>query len=352
MKHHIVRAVRAGIYQLLGAALLTPVAVVLGLPILTEWTPGRVLVLWAACLPASVLLALTPLVRRLEVAALSELLDVEVPKRADRVYLVVLTSLHLYVGGTLSGGILALTPGLVSLPELARAGLGEPAEVLLIAATLLTVMVAAGLGQRWAARRLLRTEPSRVIDELGRRQRLALELHDSVGHALSVVLVQAMAAQAALQRTEPALAVQSLEHLTATARNAQQDLDVLLSVLDDGGTTETPTLEALHALTRGLDVRMNVIEHLGKVPAAASRTAFALAREALTNALRHGRGPVTLDVAVGADLVLTVDNAVAGSPGGRGRGLTGMRMRARLAGGTCTWEEADGTWRVQARLPL
>ncbi|WP_049557508.1 sensor histidine kinase [Nonomuraea sp. SBT364] len=352
MKHQIVRAVRAGTYQLLGAALLTPVAVVLGLPILAEWTPGRVLVLWAACLPASVLLALTPLMRRLEAAALSELLDVEVPKRADRVYLVVLTSLHLYVGGTLSAGILALTPGLVSLPELARAGLGEPAEVLLIAATVLTVMVAAGLGQRWAARRLLRTEPSRVIDELGRRQSLALELHDSVGHALSVVLVQAMAAQAALQRTRPALAAQSLEHLTATARHAQQDLDVLLSVLDDGGTTETPTLEAVYTLTRGLDVHMNVIEHLDKVPAAASRTAFALAREALTNALRHGRGPVTLDVAVGADLVLTVDNAFAGSPGGQGRGLTGMRMRARLAGGTCTWEEAGGTWRVQARLPL
>ncbi|MET8869002.1 histidine kinase [Nonomuraea sp. NPDC004580] len=343
---------RAGIYQLLGAALLTPVAVVLGLPILTEWTPERVLALWAACLPASVLLALTPLMRRLEAAALSELLDVEVPKQADRLYLVVLTSLHLYGGGTLSAGLLALTPGLVSLPELARAGLGEPAEVLLIAAIVLTAMVAAGLGQRWAARRLLRTEPSRVIDELGRRQSLALELHDSVGHALSVVLVQAMAAQAALQRTKPALAVQSLEHLTATARHAQQDLDVLLSVLDDDVTAETPTLEALHTLTRGLDVHMNIVEHLDKVPAAASHTAFALAREALTNALRHGRGPVTLNVAVGADLVLTVDNAVAGSPGGQGRGLTGMRMRARLAGGTCTWEEAGGTWRVQARLPL
>nr|SBP00052.1 two-component system sensor kinase [Nonomuraea gerenzanensis] len=343
---------RAGIYQLLGAALLTPVAVLLGLPILTEWTPERVLVLWAACLPASVLLALTPLMRRLEAAALSELLDVEVPKQADRLYLVVLTSLHLYVGGTLGAGMLALTPGLVALPEQARAGLGEPAEVLLIAVTVLSVMVAAGLGQRWAARRLLRTEPSRVIDELGRRQSLALELHDSVGHALSVVLVQAMAAQAALQRTRPALAVQSLEHLTATARHAQQDLDVLLSVLDDGGTTETPTLEALHTLTRGLDVHMNAVEHLDKIPAATSRTAFALVREALTNALRHGRGPVTLDVAVGTGLVLTVDNAVAGSPGGQGRGLTGMRMRARLAGGTCTWEEADGTWRVQARLPL
>lgn len=342
---------RAGIYPLLGAALLTPVAVALGLTILVELTPGRVLVLWAACLPASVLLAMTPVMRRLEMAALSELLDVDVPKRADRVYLVTLTSLHLYGGATLSGGLLALSPGLVPLGGLPPEGPGEPVEVLLLAAAVLAAMVSAGFGQRWAARRLLRSEPSRVIDELGRRQTLALELHDSVGHALSVVLVQAMAAQAALQRTEPTLAAQSLDHLTATARHAQQDLDVLLSVLDEGITTESHTLEALDTLTRGLDVHATV-DHLDKIPAPTSRAAFAIAREALTNALRHGRGPITLDVAVGTDLVLIVDNATAGGSGRQGRGLTGMRMRAGLAGGTCTWEETGGTWRVQARLPL
>ncbi|GIM99755.1 sensor histidine kinase [Planomonospora venezuelensis] len=351
MRRHVARAVRAGIYQLLGAALLTPVAVALGLPILAEVTPGRVLVLWAACLPASVLLAMTPVMRRLEMAALSELLDVDVPKRADRIYLVALASLHLYGGATLSAGLLALSPGLIPLGGPPREGPGESAEVLLLAATVLAAMVSAGFGQRWAARRLLHSEPSRVIDELGRRQTLALELHDSVGHALSVVLVQAMAAQAALQRTEPTLAAQSLGHLTATARHAQQDLDVLLSVLDDGITAEAPTLEALDALTRGLDVHASVTD-LGKVPVATSRAAFAIAREALTNALRHGHGPVTLDVAVGADLVLTVANTTIGTSDEEGRGLTGMRMRARLAGGTCTWEEADGTWRVQARLPL
>ncbi|MBG0831700.1 hypothetical protein HS041_28640 [Planomonospora sp. ID67723] len=351
MKRRIAQAVRAGIYQVLGAALLTPLAVALGLPIVNELTPGRVLVLWAVCLPAAVLLAMTPLMRRLEVVALSELLDVDVPERADRLYLTALTGLHLYGGATLSAGVLALSPGLVPFGGLWRPAPGELAEVLLLAAAVLAAMVAAGFGQRWAARRLLRTEPSRLIGELGRRQSLALELHDSVGHALSVVLVQAMAAQAALQRTAPALAAQSLEHLTTTARHAQQDLDVLLSVLDDGTTAEAPTLEALGALTRGLDVHASV-GPLDKVPAATSRAAFAIAREALTNALRHGHGPVTLDVAVEADLILTVANATAGACGGQGRGLTGMRMRARLAGGTFTWEEAGGTWRVQARLPL
>jgi signal transduction histidine kinase len=351
VKRHTGRAVRAGVYQLLGAALLTPAAVALGLPILTEVTPGRVLVLWAACLPAAVLLAATPLMQRLEVAALSELLDVDVSPRADRVYLVALTTLHLYGGATLGAGVLALSPAFVRLGELWREAPGELTEVLLLAATTLAAMVAAGFGQRWAARRLLRTEPSRLIDELGRRQVLALELHDSVGHALSVVLVQAMAAQAALQRPELTLAVQSLDHLTATARQAQQDLDVLLSILDNGTTADGPTLEAFDTLTRGLDVHATV-HHLDKIPAATSRAAFAIAREALTNALRHGRGPVTLDLTAGADVVLTVENATAGVSGAAGRGLTGMRLRARLAGGTCAWQETGGMWRVQARLPL
>jgi signal transduction histidine kinase len=263
VKRHLVRAVRAGIYQLLGAALLSPVAVAFGLPILSELTPGRVLVLWAACLPAAVLLAMTPLMRRLEAAALAELLDVDVPKRADRIYLVALASLHLYGGATLSAGLLALSPGLLRL-----GGPGEPVEVLLLTAVILAAMVVAGSGQRWAARRLLRTEPSRVIDELDRRQTLALELHDSVGHALSVVVVQAMAAQAALQRPEPTLAVQSLDHLTATARHAQQDLDVLLGVLDNDTAAETPALEALGTLTRGLDVQASVdrLDQISAVP--------------------------------------------------------------------------------------
>lgn len=105
VKGRIARALGAGIYQLLGAALLTPVAVALGLAILAELTVGRVLVLWAACLPASVLIATVPLVQRIEAAALEELLGVEVPERADRLYLVALTSLHLYGGATLGAGV-------------------------------------------------------------------------------------------------------------------------------------------------------------------------------------------------------------------------------------------------------
>jgi hypothetical protein len=190
VKRHAARAVRAGVYPLLGAALLTPVAVLLGVPILTELTPERVLVLWVACLPASVLLAAMPLIRRLEVAALAELLDVDVPPQADRLYLAALTSLHLFGGATLSAGVLALSPELVRLGGLRHGTSDDSAEVLLAIAALLAAMVVMGIGQGWVARRLLRGEPSHVLDELGRRQALTLELHDSVGHVVHDVRVE------------------------------------------------------------------------------------------------------------------------------------------------------------------
>ncbi|MFI9835547.1 sensor histidine kinase [Nonomuraea sp. NPDC051941] len=357
---------KAVLYQLLGAALLTPVAAVLAVTLVTEVSLARVLLLWAACLPASALVACLPLVPRLEVIALSELLGVAVPDRADPVYLRVLTALHLFVGATLSAGVLALAPAFTR-PQAAQ---GDLAQVSVMAVAVLAVMVLAGAGQQRVARRLLRSDPSLVIEELGRRQSLALELHDSVGHALSVVLVQAMAAQAALGRPETVpVAGRSLDHLVGTARGAQQELDVLLRVLDEGSTAQAPTLAALSALVHGLDVECRA-DPVDRVPEAASRAAYAIAREAVTNALRHGRGRVRVDLAVrhrsapevtavrggagggGKEVVLVVENEVAGSATpGEGRGLVGMRMRARLAGGVFEREEVDGTWRVTATLP-
>ncbi|MFC5822789.1 sensor histidine kinase [Nonomuraea insulae] len=351
---------KAVLYQLLGAALLTPVAAVPAVVLLTELSLPRILLLWAVCLPASALVACVPLVSRLEAIALAELLGVAVPERADGLYLRVLTALHLFVGATLSAGVLALVPGVAGVFGLGRwrAGPGAIVEVFALVAIALAVMVGAGYAQRWAARGLLRSDPSLVIEELGRRQRLALELHDSVGHALSVVLVQAMAAQAALERpaTVP-VAERSLGHLVSTARDAQQELDVLLRVLDENaaenaaGMPHAPTLAALGTLLHGLDVECRS-DPVDRVPEATSRAAYAIAREAVTNALKHGHGPVRLDLTVGDDLVLTVENAATGrAAAGEGRGLVGMRMRARLAGGTFEREETDGTWRIRAALP-
>jgi DNA-binding CsgD family transcriptional regulator len=124
-----------------------------------------------------------------------------------------------------------------------------------------------------------------------------------VGHALSVVLVQAMAAQAALGRPETVpVAERSLDRLVSTARDAQQELDVLLRVLDGGSTAQAPTLAALGALVHGLDVECRA-DPVDRLPEGMSRAAYAIAREAVTNALkqpraraRHDLTPRELDV--------------------------------------------------------
>ncbi|AWS44773.1 sensor histidine kinase [Streptosporangium sp. 'caverna'] len=358
MRDRTVRVLKSGLYQLLGAALLTPVAAGLALLFLTDPSLTRILLLWAACLPASVLVTSVPLVQRIEVIALSELLQVDVPERVDRLYLWILTTLHLFLGATLSAVALVLLPGVVQVVDIGQ-WQEDPAPVVQFLAVLVgavAVMVAAGVAQRWAVRRMLRSDPSHTIEDLDRRQTLALELHDSVGHALSVVLVQGMAAQAVLQgRDDGDEVARSLDHLVTTARDAQQDLDVLLGVLDDADAVGAPTLLSLGKLTRGLEVECHV-DPVDKVPEHTSRVAYAIAREAVTNALRHGRGRVRMHVAVGSDLVLSVENEAAGtpsvSPSREGRGLVGMRMRARLVGGTCEWREVDSTWGVRATLPL
>ncbi|MCP2170360.1 sensor histidine kinase [Goodfellowiella coeruleoviolacea] len=341
------------VYQLLGAALLTPAVAVLAVWLLAERSLGRLVVLAAVCLPAAAVVAALPIVRQIEATALAGLLGIDVPSRPNRLYLWLLTTSHLFAGAVPGGAVLAVLPAFLHIGQ----SWGEPSAlvfpgVVVVAAGLVTT--AAGSAQRWLAERLLRADPSRLIEELGHRQALALELHDSVGHALSVVLVQAMAARSAL-RGDPGAAERSLAQLITTAHDTQEELDVLLGVLDSGDDAHTPTLAALESLVSGMDVTWHC-DPVDAVPARISRVGYAIAREALTNALRHGAGRPGLRVEVGDDLVITVCNAVAGDPVGEsrrtGRGLTGMRLRAKLVGGACEIEKGGRQWRIRARLPL
>ncbi|NRQ38345.1 hypothetical protein HII36_41935 [Nonomuraea sp. NN258] len=85
-----------------------------------------------------------------------------------------------------------------------------------------------------------------------------------------------------------------------------------------------------------------------------SREAYRIVQEALTNAIKHGHGPVLLEAAVhGRDLRLEITNGTGrtAAPGG-GRGVTGMRERVRLLRGELEAGPAEGGWRVSVRLPL
>jgi signal transduction histidine kinase len=203
--------------------------------------------------------------------------------------------------------------------------------------------------------------------ELAERNRLARELHDSVGHALSVVTLQAGAAGKVLDQ-DPEFARRALAAIADVARGALEDLDHVLGVLRedrDGARAPQPTLGDLDRLldrTRlaGVEVAAEVVGELAQVPPAVSREAYRIVQEGLTNALRHaGRVPVTLRLAVGAErLELEMTNPLGTAPATLrtrgGRGLPGIRERVTVLRGQLTAAAApDGReWRVAVSLPL
>jgi signal transduction histidine kinase len=235
---------------------------------------------------------------------------------------------------------------------------------------LIYLAVAAGSLLGHIAPRLLGPSPAerlaavqRQAMRLAERNRLARELHDSVGHALSIVTVQAAAAGRVLD-SDPGFARQALTDIEASARNGLRDLDHVLGLLRDetASRAPTPTLADLPRLmgstrTAGIEVTAELTGRIDEVPQAVSREAYRIVQESLTNAARHaGRVPVSLSLNVGAEhLDLELTNPLNGSgpqrPGG-GRGLNGIRERVTSLRGEVSAGPEAGRWRIAVRLPL
>ncbi|GLW49927.1 two-component sensor histidine kinase [Streptomyces sp. NBRC 14336] len=227
-----------------------------------------------------------------------------------------------------------------------------------------------GLGElvTAAARRLLGPSAAERLaaleertEQLLERNRIARELHDSIGHALTVAVVQAGAARAA---GDPDFTDRALEAIEETGRAALEDLERVLAVLReaDRPVNGRPTLVDADRLLEsaraaGAKVEVEFSGPLDIVPGPVSREGYRILQEALTNVLRHA-GPVPaavrLDV-TGPSLVLEVRNPLPADPGaapGRGSGLRGIRERAALLGGRALTGPADGDWQVRAELPM
>ncbi|MFD3996646.1 sensor histidine kinase [Streptomyces sp. NPDC058583] len=405
------RARRRWLHLIVGGALFMPfwmvgsvvVGVVLGAGGLFDASLAVQFGAYAVGLPLVAVAALFPLARPMSVAAARALCGVPADRFADgpargrdaKARTAGWWTLHLGAGALISGATLALPPFAVSvmaLPfspalresELGRLwGLGRPwwswAALplgLLMLVALAAVAAATGALLAREGPRLLGPSPAdrlaaaeRRAAEAESRNRLARELHDSVGHALSAVTLQAGAARRVLDGGDGADLAFVREALTAieeTTRRTVGELDWVLGLLrhdeaagEGGEGGPGPGLDALEALVRGAGpkVALTVSGDLSPVPEALSREAYRIVQEGLTNAARHAGGePVTarLDART-EELEITMENPLPARPPvarpNGGRGLRGIGERARLLGGTAEAGPADGVWRLVVRIP-
>ncbi|MFD7492608.1 sensor histidine kinase [Streptomyces sp. NPDC059832] len=228
---------------------------------------------------------------------------------------------------------------------------------------------------RWSAPRLLgpsSAERLALAAErellLAERNRLAHELHDSIGHTLTATTIQAAVAGEVLS-ADPAAARAALRSIEESARAALEDLDYVLGVLreEEAGTAPTRTLADLPELLDRLRHAGAVVEpelsgEPAQVQGTLSRAAYRILQEGLTNALRHGAGgPIEVRVAAAPDVLElgVVNRTGAGTGAGRGafptsgHGLTGLAERVRLLHGEFeAGPDGPRHWRLTVRLPV
>jgi signal transduction histidine kinase len=192
------------------------------------------------------------------------------------------------------------------------------------------------------------------------RARIASELHDIVGHAISVMVIQAAAGQRLVER-DPVGTEQVFAGLAESARQGHEDLRQLVQLL--GGTeVGGPDLSLIEevvtrAARSGLDVSCRFEGSRDGVSAPVAHAAFRVVQESLTNALRYAPGAAVRVVVAGSgrDLTVRVENdTTAGDRPrltGTGRGLIGLRERVQDLGGCLTAGPVAGGWLVEADLP-
>ena len=230
------------------------------------------------------------------------------------------------------------------------------------------------IGSRLRAQRALDGQRRRSAAERARlgaleeRTRIARELHDVVAHHMSLIAVRAETAPYRLSELPDSVRAE-FSSLSAAAREALADMRRLLGVLRQDQPTELapqPQLSDLRVLVEaarqaGVPVEFSVPAALGEVPSGVGVCAYRIVQESLSNASQHAPG-AAVTVSVGQDsgaLRLRVANEPCGPAGPSGTvrlaggGLTGMRERVTLLGGSLSaGPEPGGGFVVSAVLPF
>lgn len=218
---------------------------------------------------------------------------------------------------------------------------------------------------RAAEERAARLELERREAIAEERARIARELHDVIAHSVSVMTVQAGAAEEML-KLDPLRALEPVRAVQETGRDALVEMKRLVGMLREGdeetGLAPQPglgDLERLVAQVReaGLTVELRVEGEPRALPIGVGLSAYRVVQEGLTNALKHAGGAsATVTVRYGESaLAIEVADEGAEAPqgGDAGHGLVGMRERVGVFGGTFdAGPLASGGFAVRALLPL
>lgn len=237
----------------------------------------------------------------------------------------------------------------------------------LLCASLLAGLWARQLRLRAKTLEELATQLARERDERARsavaeeRARIARELHDEVAHAMSVIAVQADAAEGALAH-DPALVADPLVAIRDTARTALADMRRVVGALgDDVDRAPEPGLARLPALldqarAGGLEVDLRVEGEPLPLPPPLDVAAYRVVQEGLTNVRKHAearRADILLRFAPDMLAVeVRDDGAGTGDGGGGGRGLAGIRERVALLGGEFAAAPNGRGFALTVTLPL
>jgi signal transduction histidine kinase len=224
----------------------------------------------------------------------------------------------------------------------------------------------------WELAERLEREHDIVVHQvrLRERARIAGDMHDSLGHELSLIAVRAAALQVAPGASPDRQ--RAAADLRDAAASATEHLHQIIGMLREQGHTApvVPSGDTVRSLVARADESGMTItfdddtvgtsEH-PPVPEATTRAAYRVVQEALTNAAKHAPGaPVTVTLRrTNHQLVVTVTNTATATssaspdrPDGTGYGLVGLDERVRLVGGTLSARPTDGGFEVTARLPV
>ncbi len=244
-------------------------------------------------------------------------------------------------------------------------------DALLLAGWTVAVVIAAE-AYRFRAERVAATRASRQTEQRRRqseeRLRVARDLHDVIGHNISLINVQASMGLDLID-SQPEQARAALSAIKSASKEALEELRTMLTTLrqddDDAPRSPAPGLDRLPELielTRaaGLTVDVAVAGKAPPLPAAVQLAAYRIIQESLTNVARHaGRARVTVRVTYDdTNMHVQIDDDGTAPPGraaaiGTGSGITGMRERATALGGDLSAGfRRGGGFRVSARLPV